>query len=52
VAYAELAYEPAVLLEFSLAKAKPPAVDPSWTTIVFFVVSTVISAVTPVNVAV
>ena len=50
VAYAELAYEPAVLLALSLAKGIPPAVDPSWTTIVFLSVSTVSSAITPVKV--
>ena len=33
----------------SLAKGIPPAVDPSWTTTVFFVVSMVISATAPVN---
>ena len=36
----------------SKARAKPPEVVPSWTTIVFLSVSTVISATAPVNVAV
>ena len=34
---------------FSFARGKPPAVDPSWTTAVSFVVSTVISPTAPAN---